>query len=277
MQSVKEGSFQYYLSQFGGSSPIMETFMFNCKCLSENPPPNSTHCETASSLSSNLAELAANQDPRSVVIYLTKTSYFNSDTMKYLVGKMFRCSQLHSELQSKLDLKRHIEEEEVEDEIEEEPEIIERDVETLIQKIELNYQALDRNFDMHPPCAHYMKKEYQQLMLTPYREFQQMTLWDFLVDSFKRLTNGSRVYGRNKVYDLAFKRSLNFCVNILAVDYEVSKIDGSKPLIMTCLKYNPERRTRVQITKLLETLFNTGHDFQMSVFNLIYLINQMVK
>jgi len=206
MENVKEGSLQYYLSQFEGSSPIMETFMFNCKCLSENPPPISTHSENAIPLSSNLAELAANQDPRSVVIYLSKTSYFESVIMKYLVGKMFSCSkplfELYFKPQSKQHSKLHFEEEREEDK-DDEPEIKEKDVETFVKIIELNYQALERNFDI--PCAPYMKREYKELMLTTYREFKEMTLWDFLVDSFKRLTNGSRVYGRNR--DFIWKKT----------------------------------------------------------------------
>lgn len=245
MNIMKNPSIQDYLSTLDGKSPVYDMLvMFNCKCIVECVQSNDAHSENAAPVSSNLAELAANQGPKhitSIVMYVTKTSYFNCDTMKFLVGKMLECVD--------------------------------------IGVVESYYQTLERNFNMHPPCARYMKTEYEQLMLSPYRKcFKEMTLWDFLVDSFKLITSGSFLYGENKVYDLAFKRCLDFCVTVLQIDFEASKIDSSRPLIMKCLNYNPDRKTRMsEITKLLEMLFNTGYDLQMSIFNLAYLIDQMMK
>lgn len=234
-----------YLSLLNGTSPAFVSLqMLDCNCIVNNVQPNDAHSENATPVSSNLAELAANQganNVRSVVMYLSKTSYFNSNTMKFLINKMLEC--------------------------------------TKIGIIESYYSTINSNFNMHPPCAFYMKTEYKQLLLTPHgRYFNKMTLWDFLVENFELITSGSFLNGENKAHDLAFKRCLDFCIKVLMVDFEASKTDNCKPLIMNCLEYNPKRRTRMsKITKLLDTLINTRNDLQMPIFNLAYLIEQITK
>lgn len=232
-----------YISSLDGLSPSQYVPMA-CLCIKENMLINDAHCETVKPFSKNLAELAANQGPKNIrliVMYITKVFYFNGDTMKFLVNEMLEC----------------------------------RDVET----VEQYYNVLDQNFMKHPPCAQYMHTEYEQLLLSTYRKcFNEMTLWDYLVDCLNQITSGIILYGDSEVHDLAFKRCFTFCVTILQIDFEVSKKKNLRSLVAKCLNYNCERRTRMsEINKLLDMLFNTGYDFQMPVINLAILISQMTS
>ncbi|XP_029341190.1 uncharacterized protein LOC100574254 [Acyrthosiphon pisum] len=187
---------------------------------------------------SNLAELAADRkNVRLIEMYITITSYFNADTMKFLVNKMLEC----------------------------------KDVET----VEHYYNVLDKNLKLHPPCAQYMDEEYEQLLLSSYRKyFGEMTLWDYIIECLKNITRGSLLYGDDDAFDLAFKRCFCFCICILQVDFEVSK--NKRSLVAKCLKYKLERETRMnEISTLLDKSYNTGYNFQMPVIHLAILVSQL--
>jgi len=212
-----------------------------CQCIKHNLAEDA-HSNIANPFSNNLAELAANRGPkhiRLIVMYITKVSYFNGDTMRFLVNEMLEC----------------------------------KDVAT----VEQYYNVLDQNFKMHPPCAQYMNTEYEQLLLGSYKKyFGEMTLWDYIIELLNQITSGTLLYGDNKAFDLAFKRCFSFCICVLQSDFEVSKIKNVKSLVAKCLKYNSERKTRMsEITKLLDMLFNTGYDFQIPVINLAILVSQL--
>jgi len=146
-----------------------------------------------------------------------------------------------------------------------------------VQTTEQYYNVLDKNFKLHPPCAQYMEKEYEQLLLSSYRNhFGEMTLWDYIVECLNNITRGSLLYGDNEAFDLAFNRCFSFCVRILEVDFEVSKKKNKRSLVAKCLKYKLERRTRMsEISTLLDKLFNTGYSFQMPVIHLAILVSQL--
>ncbi|XP_025202472.1 uncharacterized protein LOC112599676 [Melanaphis sacchari] len=240
MNILKDSRVKEYISSLDGLSPVQYVPTV-CQCIKENFPENA-HSDIAYPFSNNLAELAANQGPKNIrliVMYITKTSFFNGDTMKFLVNEMLECKEDAT--------------------------------------VEQYYNVLDQNFKMHPPCAQYMDTEYEQLILGPYRKcFGEMTLWDYIIERLNQITSGSLLYGDNKAFDLAFKRCFSFCVCILQMDFEVSKKRNIRSLIAKCLKYNSERKTRMsEITKLLDMLFNTGYDFQMPVINLAILVNQL--
>jgi len=240
MNILKDSLVKDYISSLNGSSPI-QYVPKNCQCIKENIPEDA-HSGIAYPFSNNLAELAANQGPKNIrliVMYVTKTSYFNGDTMKFLVNEMLVC----------------------------------KDVAT----IEQYYNVLDKNVMMHPPCAQYMDTEYEQLLLGSYRKyFGEMTLWDYIIELLNQITNGSLVYGDNPAFDLAFKRCFSFCVCVLQIDFEVSKRKNVRSLVAKCLKYNSERKTRMsEITKLLDMSYKTGYDFKMQVIHLAILINQL--
>ncbi|XP_050540548.1 uncharacterized protein LOC126905142 isoform X2 [Daktulosphaira vitifoliae] len=214
-----------------------------CQCF-ENLTLKDSHNQNASSISTNLAELAATFKQgkvRHIVMYITKISYFNSDMLKFLANEMLECK--------------------------------ENDL------VEQYFTVLDQNFRMHPPCASYMKSEYDQFLLSPYRKcFNEMSLWEYIMDSFNRILNGSLELGNGSTFDLALKRCLRFCVSVLEVDLRVCKNNNSRAIIMNCLNYHPGRRTRMSdICKILDKLFLTGYDIQMEIINLAILISDMMS
>ncbi|XP_050431802.1 uncharacterized protein LOC126840231 [Adelges cooleyi] len=213
-----------------------------CGCM-EKGSFKTSHSQNVAPVSSNLAELAATHKAskvRNIVMYITATSYFNGDMMKFLINEM-------------LDRKDD-------------------------SSVEQYYTALDQNLRMHPPCASYMTSEYEHLFLKPYRKcFREMTLWEYLMETFNRIISGSLSLGEGNAFDLAFRRCLSFCVKILQIDFEVCKTTGSRALIMKCLNYKLERRTRMHdICKILDGLFFTGYDIRMPIINLALLVNQMM-
>jgi len=240
MNILKDSRVTEYISSLNGLSPCQYVRTV-CHCIKKNIP-DSAHSNTAVAFSSNLAELAAIRGPKNVrliVMYISNTSYFNADTMKFLINEM---------LESK-------------------------DVVT----VEQYYSVLKKNFQMHPPCAQYMDKEYEQLLLSPYKNhFGEMTLWDYLVECLNDITRGFLLYGDNETFDLAFKRCFRFCICILQFDFEVSKKRNNRSLVAKCLKYKLERRTRMsEISTLLDKLYNTGYNFHMSVIHLAILVSQL--
>jgi len=240
MNILKDNRVKDYISSLNGWNPI-QYMPLHCQCFGENISED-THSVIAYPFSNNLAELAAIQGPknvRSIIMYITETSYFNGDTMKYLVNEMLQC----------------------------------KDVAT----IEQYYNVLDQNFKMHPPCAQYMDKEYEKLLLLSYRKyFGEMSLWDYIIELLNQITTGDILYGDNEAYDLAFKRCLSFCICILQIDFEVSKRKNVRPLVAKCLNYHSARKTRMSdITKLLDMLYNTGYNFQTQVIDLALLVNQL--
>jgi len=240
MNILKDSRVKEYISSLSGWTPI-QYMPIHCQCTEENIPEDA-HSVIAYPFSNNMAELAANQGPKNtslIIMYITKTSYFNGDTMKFLVNKMLQC----------------------------------KDVAT----IEQYYNVLDQNFKMHPPYAPHMDKEYEKLLLRSYRKyFGEMSLWDFIIELLNQITTGDILYGDNEAYDLAFKRCLSFCICILQIDFEASKIKNVRPLVVKCLKYHSSRKTRMSdTTKLLDMLYNTGYDFQTQVIDLALLVNQL--
>lgn len=238
MNILKDSLAKDYISSLNGSIPFTFT---TCQCIRENIPEDA-HSVIAYPISNNLAELAANQGPeriRMIVMYITETSYFNGDTMKFLVNEMLVC----------------------------------KDVAT----IEQYYNVLEINFMMHPPCAQYMDNEYEQLLLGTYRKyFGEMTLWDYIIELLNQIKSGSLVYGDKQAFDLAFKRCFSFCVCVLQIDFEVSKRKNVRSLVAKCLKFNSERKTRMSdITKLFDMLYKTEYDFKMQLIDLAILINQL--
>lgn len=239
MDILKNNRVKEYLRTLNGKSPIQYVITI-CKCIENNYPKN-VHSERTNPFSNNFVELATVDQKQngSLVAFITKTTYFSGDTMKYLLNEMLNCKS--------------------------------------IERVEQFNNVLERNFKFHPPCAQYMAVEYEQLILTPYRKyFMEMSLWDYLIENLNCLKNGSFLYGNDEVFDLAFKRCLSFCVRVLQVNFEVSKKNDFRPLIMKCLKYNPERRTRLSdISKLLNMVFNTGYDIQMPIIYLAIIINEI--
>lgn len=231
---------KYIMSLEGTSRRFVPT---SCQCIEKNMPPNS-HAETAKPFSCNLAELAANQEKDNItnmMLYVSSVSYFNGITMQFLINEMLVCKDLDT--------------------------------------VDQCYSVLDQHFRMHPPCAHYMNVEYEQLILTPYGKcFREMTLWEYLMECFNDLTSGYFLYGENIVKDSAFKKCFSFCVSVLQVNFEVAKKNNSRPLIMKCLNYNPQRKTRMsEIMKVLDMLYNTGYDIQILVVKLAILVNKMMS
>lgn len=241
MNVLENSKVKEYISSLNGKSSCHH-LLTECGCINGIMPLNA-HDEDAKPFSKNLAELALNRsskNPRLAGMYVSKKSYFMGDTMKLLVHRMF-------------DSKDAI-------------------------KVDQYYNVLYQNFSLHPPCAPYMATEYENFILTPCNScLGEMSLWDYLMDCFNQIISGSILYGNNIPFDLAFKKSFSFCVSILQMNFELSKKNGLRPLIMKCLKFNPERRTRMsEITKILDMLFNTGYDFQMPVINLAILVHQMM-
>ncbi|VVC29123.1 Hypothetical protein CINCED_3A024667 [Cinara cedri] len=232
-----------YIDLLNGHSFIKHVMTY-CRCI-ENNFPKYAHTDSAP-FSKNLAELAARQEPETIkllVMYISNESYYNADTMTFLVSEMMNCEN--------------------------------------IDKVDQYYNVLYANFRKHPPCALYMAKDYEQLMLTRKQEnatkyFRGMSLWEYLIECFYRITSGSILYGENGAFDLAFYRFFKFCVEILQTEYETAKHYGTRPLIMKCLNYNPKRPTRLtEIIKLLDMLFNTGFNFQLSVIQLAILVKEI--
>ncbi|XP_029341564.1 uncharacterized protein LOC100573988 [Acyrthosiphon pisum] len=240
MNILKDRRVAEYISSLNGLSSnqyIMFTF---CECINNNNTPEDAHSNIAEPCSSNLAELAADRkNVRLIQMYITITSYFKADTMKFLVNKMLEC----------------------------------KDVET----VEHYYNVLDKNLKLHPPCAQYMDEEYEQLLLSSYRKyFGEMTLWDYIIECLKNITRGSLLYGDDDAFDLAFKRCFCFCICILQVDFEVSKNKNKRSLAAKCLNYKLERETRMnEISTLLDKSYNTGYNFKMSVIHLAILVSQL--
>jgi len=238
MDLLKNARVQEYVASLRGMNPSQFKLSV-CQCLLKNLPDNA-HTEVAKPFATNCAELATIREMSSVgslVIYITMTTYFDGDTMKYLINKMLNCED--------------------------------------VDGVYAFSNVLDCNFNMHPPCAKYMSAEYEKLLLIPYKNyFKEMSLWDYLIDWLKCLVSGSYLYGTNEVFDLAFKWFFQFFINILNVDFEVSKKNNYTPLVLKCLKYNPERKTRMyEITTLLDKLFNTGYNLQIPIINLALLVN----
>jgi len=230
-----------YIESLDGLSPVQLYETTVCQCIQNNIPEDA-HLNIVIPFSSNLAELAANREQKNVkqiVMYITKSSYFNGDTMKFLISEMLICN----------------------------------DVET----VEQYYHVLDNNLMQHPPCAHYMYMEYDLLLLSSTRNyFEEMALWDYIIERLSKIADGSILYGSNKTFDLAFKRCFSFCVYILQIDFEVSKKKKRRSLVAKCLKYKLERRTRMsEINKLLDKLYNTGYEFKMPIIHLAILVNQL--
>lgn len=247
MQVLQNRVVQEYVSSLNGKNPVFGLFT-GCRCIDDDHPSSDDgHVDPGvlvSPVSHNLVELAANQGPkdvRLVGIYVTKQSYFNGDTMKFLIDRMLAAESTET--------------------------------------VEYYYSALDKNFTMHPPCAQYMKDEYEKMMLAECKKyFKHTCLWDYLLQLLNLVTNGTFVYGENEVFDVAFKRCFSFCANVFQINFEVAQRRNYKPLIMTCLKYNPMRTTRMsEISKLLDRLFNTGYNFQMPVVSFAILIDRMMK
>lgn len=242
MDILKDSIVTEYISSLEGLSPAQNEVSSLCQCISGNIPKD-IHSVIAVPYSSNLVELAANtgvlNNVKLILMYISNTSYFNGDSMKFLVNKM---------LESKL-----------------------------VETVEHYYNALDKNLKMHPPCAQYMDTEYEKLLLSSNNNhFGGKTLWDYLIESLTNMTEGSLSHGVNKVVDLAFKRCFSLCIRILQFDFEVSKKKNIRSLVAKCLKYKLERRTRMsEISKLLDRLFNTGYDFQMLVIDLALLVRQL--
>lgn len=242
MNLFNDVSVKKYIESLDGASPYEHVITF-CQCIEKNFPENVHNENNAEPMSSNMAELASSREQnfvRQVGLYLTNTCYFNAETMKYLVSEMLKCEDTKT--------------------------------------VEQFYGSLYLNFRKHPPCARYINREYEELMIKPYKKcFGEMNLWEYIVKTFNLLTIGSLVPGENMVFDLAFKKCLNFCLMILHFDYDMSiKTNNPRPLIMKCLNFNPERRTRLSdITKLLDMVFNTGYNLQPLVVNLALLINKI--
>lgn len=247
MQVLGNRVVQEYVSSLNGNNPAF-SLLTGCRCIGvDNDASNDGHVDggvVASPVSHNLVELAANQGPKDVRligIYVTKVSYFKGDTMKFLIDRMLAAKNTET--------------------------------------VEYYHNALDKNFTMHPPCAHYMRAEYEQMMLAECKKyFKDTCLWDYLIQLLNLVTNGTFVYGEDEVFDLAFKRCFAFCVNVFQINFEVAERRNFKPLIMSCLKYNPMRTTRMsEISKLLDRLFNTGYNFQVPVVSFAILIDRMMK
>lgn len=213
-----------------------------CQCLKENVLENN-HLTIATPVSNNLVELAIKTRKKSnistTIMYITNASYFSSNTMQFLINEILFTYE-----------------------------------EKVIQSY---YDILYRNFTTHPPCANYMENEYEQLFLTSNSSyFRGFTLWDYLMKCFIRIAKGSILYGSGNTCDLAFKRCLSFCVTVLEMNYEVTKHTKTIPIIIKCLKYNPERKTRMyQLNKSLDILYDIQYDFQVSLCNLMILIKKM--
>lgn len=244
MDLLKNATVKEYISSLDGSSPCY--IMLNtCQCLKRNMP-DGAHNKDAICFRNNSVELAVLRESskiRSVVMYISKKSYFGGDSMKMLTNSMLNCI----------------------------------DVDT----IDRFYYVINTNFLMHPPCAHYMNKEYENFILTPYKKcFLEMTLWDYLIDCLNKITKGSFLNldgddKDNKVSIYAIKKSFTFCVEVLQMDFEVSKKKNYQPLVLKCLKYNPVRKTRMhKMYSLLDKLFKNMKDFKMPAIHLAMLINQ---
>lgn len=239
MNLLKDPMVKEYILSFNGRSPGYE-LPNKCQCL-QNNMPEGAHAETTEPFNDNSAELATMRENirmKSLVMYITKKSYFNGDTMKMLITKMLKCKD--------------------------------------VSKVEMVYHVLNTNFLIHPPCAQYMNVEYETFLLTPYRDyFSGMTLWDYLIDCLSRLSSRSFPNQDNKVVVYAIKKLLVFCVDLLQMDFEISQKKNCNPLVMKCLKYNPEKKTRVhKFTKLLDELFTNRKDFKIPTIDLAILVNK---
>jgi len=240
MDIFKDSQVIRYIASLNGSSPAQHVPTV-CQCIEKNIPDD-THSDIAVPFSSNLAELAANseqKDIRLIVMYITNSSYFNGDTMKFLVSEMLICND--------------------------------------VVTVEHYYHILEKNLMLHPPCAQYMNTEYDQLLLSSsVNQFGEMALWEYIIERLVKISEGSILYANNKAFDLAFKRCFSFCISILQIDFEVSKKKNIRSLVSKCLKYKLERRTRMsEINKLLDVLFNTGYNFQISIIHLAMLVSQL--
>lgn len=245
MNLLQNDKVQEYISTLAGKSPC-HYIRINCQCLQENMPLNG-HDENAKPYSDNMVQLEIkNLSPKNLrpaLINIRNSQYFNGISMMFLVKEMLNCKTVVS--------------------------------------VEQHYNILDKNLTMHPPCAPYMNREYEHFIITPYKYFEDfeedMSLWDYLMQSFNKIINGNLLYGSNRVFDLAFKRCFSFCVSILLMNFELCKKNGFSPLISKLLNFNPNRKTRkCGITKMLDMLFNSGLDFQMPVINLAILVNEMM-
>lgn len=226
-----------YVSSLNGTN----TSPYVCRCLQKDPPAEDVHSEFAQLYSDNMVQLAASEEVwtmNSMVMYITKTSYFGANTMNYLIDSMLKSKD--------------------------------------IVHVYRCYSVLQVNISMHPPCAVYMRAEYEKLMLIPYQDnFKGMAIWDYLICYLNRIKSGSYLYGDSEVFDAAFNKFFCLCVDILNADFDASQKYNFKALVMKCLKINPERKTRMnEITTLLDKLFNTGYNIQLPVVKLALLINK---
>lgn len=240
MDLLKDATVKEYISSLDGISPSYN-LLNSCQCLQKNMPEG-IHAETTKPYNNNSAELAAMRkcnNIKLVSVFITMKSYFNGDTMKMLMNKMLKC----------------------------------KDTDT----VEDFYYVLYSNFLMHPPCAQYMNLEYENLLLTPYKNyFMGMTLWDYLIDCLNLITSRSFPNQDNKVAIYSIKKSFIFCVDILQMDFEVSKKKNCNPLVMKCLKYDPEKKPRMhKFTNFLNKLFKDMKDFEIPVIHLAMLVNQL--
>lgn len=240
MDVLKDARAKKYISLLDGTSPSYNV-LNGCRCLVKNMPEG-VHSEIATPFNSNSAEICImrkGENIGEILLYITKKSYFDGDTMKLLVREMLNATDncLTNEF----------------------------------------YRILHTNFLMHPPCAQYMSKVYDDFILVPSKNyFSGMPLWDYLVDCLNRMVNAIFFYENKEATVYAIKKTLIFCVEILQMDFEVSKIKNvPKPLVMKCFKYHPEKKTKMlKIMKILNQLFKTRQDFQMPVIHLVMLVNQ---
>lgn len=69
-----------------------------CQCIKENISEDA-HSSVAVAFSSNLAKLASHRDSKTIrliVMYITNLSYFNGETMKFLVNKMLESKDIET-------------------------------------------------------------------------------------------------------------------------------------------------------------------------------------
>ncbi|XP_025423588.1 uncharacterized protein LOC112692961 [Sipha flava] len=240
MQLLNDPIVQAYKLSLGGESSFRHVIT-KCQCIySDNLPKDVHKAEKVDDLYKPLPYSKILDNIKFYVPIALTEKYYPALTMKSIIYDMLNCKN--------------------------------------IKKVETFYCIIDLNFKQHPPCADYMKLEYRDLFLSPNDEnlFDEMSLWKYLLNIFECLINGTSRYGDKDAYDLAFRRVFEFCVCVLQTDYDYSKKKGSKPLIMECLNYNPNQRTRLnEITKYLDKLFNSGYDFVMTVVKFALLVEQI--
>lgn len=239
MNLFSDDKVKEYLSSLGETKAI-QLVRTICQCHTTNALVK-IHDETATAHSDNMVQLATSQEGaplRTLVMYITEKSYFSGDSMRHLIVKMFDSKDMAGVL--------------------------------------MYSNVLNTNFGMHPPCARYMSDEYYKLLLVPFDgHFRDMTLWRYLIHRLNDIVDRSYPYGRDKVSDMAFKRTLTFCVNLLQMDAEVYSQTNVKPLIIKCLNINVDHEHRmVFMKKILDMAFVEGQDLQVPIINLAVLLRR---